>query len=197
MARGIALFAILGIVGWFVTMQVSRYLIPVYVIALIFGVIGWGYIRQSGSKYGNALAALIVAISVGYGLFMIGAGRKDDVHAGLSSRYEAQRTREGTPFIESYEFINKEPSVKRVLILDRYISAYFVEKDYVKPFGRWGEETIPGTSSVKQVMEQLPSLQVTHILDVEDGGEPFSLPKDLPGLTLAFEREGQRIYRVK
>jgi len=194
-ARAMALFAILETAGWFMTAQVSRYLIPVYVIALIFGVIGWGYIRRSGSGTGNMLAGLIVAISVAYGLFMIGASRKDDVHAALSSKYEAQRMRT-TPFYDSYEFINNEPSVKRVLILDRYISAYFVEKDYVKPFGRWGEETLPGTSNVKQVMEQLGDLQVTHILDVEDGGEPFSLPKELPGLTLVFEGEGQRIYRV-
>jgi len=49
----------------------------------------------------------------------------------------------------------------------------------------------------KQVMEQLPSLHVTHILDVEDGVEPFSLPENLPGLEIVFERRGQRIYRVK
>lgn len=196
-AKKIALFALLGAIGWFLTMQVSRYLILVYVVAMIFGVIGWEYIKGSGSRAGKVLAALVVSISVGYGFFMIGTARKDDVRAGLSSKYEAQRMREETPFFDNYEFINKEPSAKRVLILDRYISAYFVEKDYVKPFGRWGEETIPGTSSVEQVMEQLPSLHVTHILDVEDGGEPFSLPENVPGLEVVFERGGQRIYRVK
>jgi hypothetical protein len=39
-------------------------------------------------------------------------------------------------------------------------------------------------------MEQLPSLHVTHILDVEDGVEPFNLPENLPGLEIVFERRG-------
>lgn len=195
-AKGMALFAALQTAGWFLTAQVSRYLIPVYVIALIFGVIGWGYIEQCGRMYSNILAALIVAISVAYGLFMIWSGRAEDVRAGLSSKYEAQHQHEGTPYFDSFEFMNSEPSVKRVLILDPHVAAYFVEKEYMKPFGRWGEQTVPGASNVEQVMEQLPTLQVTHILDVKHDGGPFSLPENPPGLALVFERADQRIYRV-
>jgi hypothetical protein len=195
-AKGMALFAVLQTAGWFLTAQVSRYLIPVYVIALIFGVIGWGYIKQSGRRYSKILAALIIAISVAYGLFMIWSGRAADVRAGLSSKYEARRQHEGTPYFDSFEYINSEPSVKRVLILNPHVAAYFVEKDYVKPFGRWGEQTVPGASSVEQVMERLPSLQVTHILDVKHDGGPFSLLEKPPGLTLVLERADQRIYRV-
>jgi len=49
---------------------------------------------------------------------------------------------------------------------------------------------------VPEVMAQLPALRVTHVFDRRPKGESFHLPEHPPGLTLLFEREDQRIYRV-
>ncbi len=195
-AEKMAVFAMIETAAWFTTAQVSRYLIPVYVIAGIFGAVGWRYIQESGTKYGKVLAALLVTISVAYGATMIFPERTEDLHAGLSSEFEVQRRHKEIPYIESFEFINTEPSVKRVLILYPHVAAYFIAKDYVKPFGRWGEQTLPGVADVDQVMAQLGSLRPTHVLDVRPEGGSFSLPDRFPGLTVVFANEDQRIYRV-
>jgi hypothetical protein len=171
-------------------------LIPVYVIGAVFGVLGWQCIARSASRSAQALSTVVIAISLLYGMYMIIADRVEDVHAALSSSFEVKRSYEETPRFASFDFINREPSVKKVLILDRGIAAYFIDKPYIKPFGRWGEQTLPGATDVPKVMSELPSLHVTHVFDVisEDGS--FYLPEHPPGLTLVFERADQRIYRV-
>jgi hypothetical protein len=195
-ANGILLFAFLQTGAWFVTAQVSRYLIPIYVIGSIFGVIGWQYCARYISRPARVLSVVIVAISICYGVFMIISERVEDLHAAMSSSFEAKRRYEETPRFASFDYINSEPSVRKVLILNRGIAAYFINKPYIKPFGRWGEQTLPGATDVPKVMSQLPSLQVTHILDTisEDGS--FYLGEHPPGLTLVFEHGDQRVYRV-
>jgi hypothetical protein len=195
-ARKMALFAALQTVGWFATAQVSRYLIPVYVIGLIFGIIGWRYIQKSASRYGKSLAALAVAISILYGLEIILPDRSKDMHAALSPKFEELRRHAEIPYIASFDYINNEPFVQKVVILYPHVPGYFIEKHYIKPFGRWGEQTIPGASNVAQVMAQLPSLNATHVLDVKPSGGWFSLPDNNPGLTLVFSNHDQRIYRI-
>ena len=195
-ANGIFLFVMLQTAAWFVTAQDSRYLIPIYVIGCIFGVIGWRYSASSISRTARALSIVVIAISIFYGMFIIISDRVEDLHAALSSSFEAKRRSEETPRFASFDYINREPSVRKVLILNEGIAAYFIDKPYIKPFGRWGEQTLPGATDVPKVMSKLPSLQVTHILDTisEDGS--FYLPEHPPGLTLVFEHEDQRIYRV-
>ena len=195
-AKGLLLFAVLQVAAWFVTAQESRFLIPIYVIGAIFGVIGWQYTARSVSRNARALSAVVIAISILYGLDMIIPDRVEDVHATLSSSFEAKRRYEETPRFASFDYINREPSVKKVLILNDGISAYFIDKSYIKPFGRWGEQTLPGASDVPKVMAQLASLHVTHILDVKSENGSFQLPEHPPGLTLVFEQGDQRIYRV-
>ena len=195
-AIGLVLFAFLQSTGWFETAQVSRYLIPVYVIGTIFGVVGWRYVQQSASKYGRSLAALAVTISVVYGLVMILPERSEDVHAALSSQFEDRRRHAEIRYIASFDYINNDASVRKVLILYPHVAAYFINKNYIKPFGRWGEQTIPGANNVDQLMAQLTSLQPTHILDVKPEGGSFSLPDNNSSLTLVFSNADQRIYRV-
>jgi hypothetical protein len=196
-AMGLVLFAVLETVAWFLTAQVSRYLIPAYVIGAIFGVIGWQYAARVAPRYGRALAAFSVAISILYGVFMILSDRKDDLRAALSSSFEERRRHREIPRIESFDYINRESSVRRILVLNLGIAAYFVQKDYVKPFGRWGERTLPGAETVPEVMTQLPNLQVTHILDVKSESGAFDLPQNPPGLRKVFETENERVYRLE
>jgi hypothetical protein len=195
-AIGLLLFAVLQTAAWFVTAQVSRYLIPVYVIGAIFGVLGWQYAARSVSWNARMLSAVTVAISILYGMYTIIPDRMEDVHAALSGSFEAKRRLEEIPRVQSFDYINGDPSDKKILILDRGIAAYFIDKPYIKPFGRWGEQTLPGATDVPEVMAQLPSLGVTHILDVRLADGSFYLPEHPPGLTLVFEHGDERVYRV-
>jgi hypothetical protein len=92
-------------------------------------------------------------------------------------------------------YINGEPSVKRVLILNPDVAPFFIDKPYIKPFGPWGERPVPGVVDVPDAMSKLPGLQVTHFFDYKPESGSF-LPEHPPGLTLTFERADQRIYRV-
>jgi hypothetical protein len=195
-AKGLVLFASLELVCWFLTAQVSRYLIVVYVIAAIFGVLGWRYVEGLTTRYGRALCSLVVGISILYGLFMIVSDRVEDLHAAMSSSFEEQRRYRDTLWVESFDYINRDPSVKKVLILDENVGPYFIKKDYIKPFGRWGEQTVPGATNLSQLMALLPSLHVTHVLDVRFEGGPFKLSEHPAGLTPVFERRNQVVYKT-
>jgi len=195
-ARALALFAYAYLLSWFLTAQVSRYLIPVYIIAVIFGVLGWHSVAAMSGTIGRALCAVVVAISISYGLYMILPSRADDVHAALSPSFQLQRQRRDTPLFDCFDFLNRESSVSRVLLLDTSIAPYFVKKEYVKPFGRWGERTVPGVTSVSDVIPQLPNLHVTHILDTRVDGQSFKLSEHAPELTPVFSCKNGMIYRV-
>lgn len=195
-AKSLLLFVFLQTAVWFETAQVSRYLIPVYVIAALFGVAGWQYVAGAGSKVARVLCGLIVTISIGYGLLMIVSERRDDVRAALSSSFASQRRLRETRFIESFDYINAEPSVNKVLIADPYVAGYFSDKTYIKPMGRWGEQTLPDATNLQKILLTLPDLRVSHVLDVSWAPGGFRIPEHPAHLTLVFQREDQRIYRV-
>jgi hypothetical protein len=195
-ARALLVFALLELVCWFLTAQVSRYLIVVYVIAAIFGVLGWRYVDRLRTRFGRALCSLVVGISISYGVFMIASDRVGDMHAAVSRSFEEDRRSRETRWVESFDYINRDPSVKKLLILDQNVGPFFIRKDYVKPFGRWGEQTVPGATNISQLMALLPSLHVTHVLDVRFEGGSFNLPEHPPGLTPVFERRNEIVYKV-
>jgi len=195
-ARGLAMFAVLQVAAWFATAQESRYLIAIYVIASLFAVLGWQYIAREGSKYAKVLSAVVVASSIAYGLAMIIPARFGDLRAAVSHSFEAKRMEQEIPFLESFHYLNADPSVKKVLILDAYMPAYYLDKAYIKPRGRWGEETLSGLTDPRETLPRLSELSVTHVLDVSWEGEEFSLRQRPPKLTLVFWRSGQRVYRV-
>jgi hypothetical protein len=126
---------------------------------------------------------------------MIASNRIEDVHAAVSSSYETKRWGRETAWAPSFDYINHEQSIKKVLILNAGVAAYFIDKPYIKPFGRWGEQTL-GAANVPQVLALVPSLQATHILDVKGEDGSFLLPEHPSGLTLVFEHGDQRIYRI-
>jgi hypothetical protein len=195
-AKGLLLFAVLESIAWFVTTQEARYAINIFVVAVLFGVVGWQYVVASVSRNARILAAAAVAISMGYGLWMIFPERAGDVHAAFSNSYEAKRWQAETICADSFDFINHEPAVKKVLLLDSTIASFFVDKPYIKPFGVWGERSVPGADTVPEVMAQLLALHVSHVFDYRLPGESFKLPDNSSGLTLVFARDDQRIYRV-
>jgi len=196
LAKGLGLFAMVQTIVWFVTMQEARYLIHVYVIAAIFGVCGWRHVVRVSRLVGPVLSGLVVATSVLYGLFMIGSARIDDVHAAVSRSFEEKRRSAEIPYVDSFSYLNNESSVTKVLILDPLVPPYYLDKNYVKPIGRRGEEVIPDATDLQQVLMDVPRLHASHVLDVRSAKATFRI-LDHPGnLTLVFERTDQRVYRV-
>ena len=127
---------------------------------------------------------------------MIARSRTSDLHAVFSPVFAEQRRHTQIPFTESFDFINHDSSVNSVLFLDPSVPAYFSDKDYVKPFGQWGEQVFPNLSTPADVLSHLDQLHVSHILDVQSTISDFRVPPNLPALILVFERPGQRIYKV-
>ena len=214
-AKAILLFAALQTVVWFATYQEPRYVIHCFVIAAIFGVLGWNYVWKATRHIGRALSVLVVAGSILYGLFMIVSGRSDDWRAVISDSFAQQRRRDEVPFLDGFDYMNRQPAVTKILVLNPFVPTYYSLKSYVKPVGRWGEHTLPEAADVDKILSELSALHISHVLDVRwrertarlpehsphvgDGawpGQSFRLPDHPPGLTLVFERDDERIYRV-
>jgi hypothetical protein len=142
------------------------------------------------------LASVTVACSIIYGLIMILPDRRNDIHAAMSSSFESERRLRETPFVDSFDFMNDDPSITKVLITDPYVPAFYSDEAYIKPLGRWGEQTLPDATDLQKILPMLPSLRVTHVLDVAWPQGTLCLPDNPPGLTLVFQRPDQRVYRV-
>jgi len=196
-AKVMAIFGLLLVLVWYITQQESRFLIHFYVLTAVFSVIGWEDLRSGHRMISRYLAATIVCVSVSYGLFMIVKGRKDEVRAVLSSRYAAERRRKEIPYIESFEFLNHETSVRKVLILDYSVPPYYLDKAYLMPVGRWGERTLPGSLDEMEALAHARELGISHVLDVDSEVSHFRVDSSVSGLTLIFQVRNQRVYQVE
>ena len=194
------LFAFLSTIVWFLTQQESRFLIPVYALAAIASVAGWQYLQQLSSRATKILCAVIVAISLSYGCFMIAKARVPDIHA-FSPAYASARNHAEVPYLDAFDFLNHDSSVRKVLILDRSVAPFYSDKPYVKIIGQWGEHPLPNITSPQQALQVLPHLPdldgVTHILDIQSDAAGFQVPQDNPCCTLVFSQQRQRVYRVQ
>src|ERR1700737_4705491 len=195
-AKGLGLFLLLQTFVWFITEQEARFLIHVYVLGAIFAVCGWLYVQTAAPRFGPTLAGLTVGASLLYGLYMMGSGRVDDLHSVMSASFEDQRRHREIPFLDSFSYLNREVSVSRVLIIDPYVPAYYSDKSYIKPVGRWGEETLPDAANIGKLLSDLSQLYVSHVLDVRWPGGAFRIHQAPPNLRLIFEASDQRIYLV-
>lgn len=195
-ARRLSLVALLLLFLWFVTTEESRYLIHFYALTAVFASIGWRFANTLVGKGGRVLCAVAVAISLTYGMFMIGKPQISTLRAVFSSEVARQRRQNFVPFVESFNFVNHDPLVTRLLILDPSVPAYYSDKDYIKPFGQWGELVYPDAPTPAEILPKIAELHVSHILDVQSTVSGFRVPPNYPGLALVFERPGQRIYRI-
>jgi hypothetical protein len=194
-ARRLTLVGFFLLVLWFITYQESRYLIHFYAISAIFAVLGWEWIVIQVGRRGKVLCACVVAISVLYGLILEVKSRISDLHSVFSPVYADERRQKAIPYLKSFEYINRDPLVTRILILDRSVPAYYSNKDYVKPFGQWGEQMYVDSETAADILPRLNELHPSHILDVQSQVSGFSVPPNYPGLTLVFDQPGQKIYR--
>jgi hypothetical protein len=196
-ARVLLVLAVLLVSLWYVTQQESRFLIHVYVIAAAFSVAGWNYAVSSGTKLVRRLAIALVATSVAYGVVMIARSQAEKLHAVVSQAFATGRTAREIPYLPSFEFLNNNPSVQEVLVLDRSVPPFYLRKPYVKPVGTWGERTLPGISTSLEALTQTRQLGITHVLDVISPVSGFQIDEQRAGLSLVFQSADQRIYQVR
>ena len=194
--KSLAIFGFLLVAIWFLTQQESRFLISVYVISAIIGGVGWQHIDLRGKLPARLLTAAVVFVSVAYGFFMIAKDWPRDIRAVISPGYAASVRAAEIPYLQSFEYLNETPEVSRVLILDRSVPPFYSDKDYIKPIGQWGELAIPDATTPMAVLQKIPELHVSHVLDVQSTVSDFCIPPNYPGLLLVFERPGQRIYKI-
>jgi hypothetical protein len=195
-ARLLGLLAFLLLCAWYLTQQESRFLIPVYVIAAVFSVAGWSHIEVRFGKLQRWTAAILVAISISYGLYMIAGVQSENVRAALYRKYAEAKRQRDIPYLASFEYLNRDPSAKNVLILDRSVPPYYLQKSYLKPVGQWGELTVAGAATSLAVLPRAHELGISHVLDVISPVSGFQIQNPSPDLTLEFQSADQRIYRV-
>jgi len=98
LGRSLALLGMALTTFWFFTQQESRFLIPVYVIGSVFGVLD-GSISAQWPRGGRvSYAGAVIGCSLIYGLFMIGSARLIDLKAAISSRFAEQHRQVRFPF---------------------------------------------------------------------------------------------------
>ena len=194
--RILAVFVFLQTLGWFLTEQEARFLIQVFVILACFAVWGWNTAVSKAPRFAPFLSGLAIACSILYGLIMIVPARVSDIHAALSPSFEKVRKAREVPFLDSFDYLNQDQTVNAVLIPEPHVPAYYLKKPYLKPLGRFGEETLPQGTDLNRILADLPTLGITHILDVNLDESGFRVPQGFPGLTLVFSRKDQRIYRL-
>jgi hypothetical protein len=195
-ARPLVLFVVLLTCMWFFTQQESRFLIHVYVVAAIFSVAGWNYVSVRYGKLQRLTAAAVVGVSILYGLLMIVRAQSENLHAIVSRNFaHVRRTRE-IPYLASFDYLNSDPSVKKVLILDRSVPTFYSRKAYVKPVGQWGELTLPQISNSLEMLPHARELHITHILDVVSPVSGFQIEHSVSNFELVFQSTDQRIYRI-
>lgn len=195
--RILAVLGVLLTTSWFLTLQESRYLIPAYPIAAVFAVLGWRYVQSAGSRTTHILCGTAIACSLLYGLFMIVSSRRTDIRRVLSPTFAEQYRREKIPYFRSFEYLNGEPSVSQVLVLDPSVPVYYLDKSYLKPFGQWGEQVLPEVRDGAQALGAVRRLKVSHIMDVRSSVSGFQVPESMAGVKLVFQAENQRVYRVQ
>jgi hypothetical protein len=80
--------------------------------------------------------------------------------------------------------------------LDPLVLTYYLDKEYLKPVGRWGENVLPGIGDPVQALSLPSQREITHVLDVRFNDGEFRLPEHPEHLVLIFEAKDQRVYRV-
>jgi hypothetical protein len=119
-----------------------------------------------------------------------------DIHAALSPAFEKQREFQEIPYFESFNYLNESPRVKKVLVLEPRLPTFYLQKDYLKPIGRFGEQTVPEGNDFQLLRDKLNTYGITHILDVRLDSNDFHIPPGPPNLHLIFQGRNQRIYEV-
>jgi len=138
-----------------------------------------------------------VGISISYGLYMIAGVQSENLRVALSPQFAEIKRQRDIPYLASFEYLNRDPSAKNVLILDRSVPAhYYLQKSYVKPDGQWGELTVAGAATSLAVLPRAQRTGHQPCSRRNFAGVRVQIQNPSPDLTLEFKSSDQRIYRV-
>ena len=73
---------------------------------------------------------------------------------------------------------------------------YYLEKDYIKPLGKYGELPLSGVGGPSEALSQLSERHITDVLDVRSDERGFQVPEHSKSLVKVSEGKDQRIYEV-
>jgi hypothetical protein len=194
--RRLAMIAVLLLALWFATMQESRYLIHFYTLSAIFAAFGWQQAMELTGRRGRLLCTTVVALSLAYGAYMIGTVQVPAAYSVLSPKQGLLWHRNGVAFVQSMDYVNQNPEVTRVLLLDPSVLAYYSDKSYVKPFGQWGERPFSDVNTTAEALAHLKEWRISHVVDVESTVAGYQVPPNYPDLELVFAVSGQRVFKV-
>jgi hypothetical protein len=184
---------------WFLTQQESRFLIHVVVMSFAFAAVGALWIEQEWPRAGRGSILVAAVVSTGYGMAVMVRQQHDRLAAALSSGAEHRLRQRDVPYLEAWDYLNHEPSVRCVLILNELVPPYYLTKDYVKIRGLYGERPIRGIETAPEAIARISDLGVTHVLDV--AAPRWSLRNDIPAgaapdVRVAFDSDRARVYEV-
>ncbi len=101
------------------------------------------------------------------------------------------------PFREAFETLNRDPDVRKTLLLSDRIPGFYLDAPYLKVRGLLDETPLEPITSIPAALEHLDVLGVTHGMDVELEDVKFALVQPDPRLELFFDRGGARLYRIR
>lgn len=182
-------------ITWFLIQQESRFLLHVISLSFAFSAVGMIWLEREWPRLGRATIALVALVSAVYGLSALFHLHKVRIHAAFS-RAAAEKLRETwVPYLSALEYVNRDTSVRRVLILDSRVPPFYLSKDYVKIVGGWGELPISGIVTGNEALAHLNELGVTHIFDVISPQMQFQVTPRAD-LRAVFRSDSARVYEV-
>ncbi len=185
--------------AWMSTLQQSRFLLHVVGISFAFAALGSTWLKRESPRVGRACVTIVGIVSMAYGLGVIIHEGGARILAAFSPVAERELRERDVPYLDAWEYLNREPDVRRVLILEEFAPTYYLTKDYVKLLGQHGERPVPGIETTEKALEHLDDLRVTHVLDVVppawSGRAAFKI-RPTHRVELVFESRNARIYEV-
>lgn len=202
--RRLILLCLLFTVIWFYTAQLARYGTHSWTLASAAAGIGFAWIMRTRTPLSTrTLAVVVVLLSVTYGL---GQGMKSYFPRALAAFIPEQaeiRMARLVPHWAVYGYVNGNPAVKKVLILDPWFAPTLLAKPYVKALGVRGELPLEdmGIRTLDDAVQRVTELHVTHVLDIRNSDPDFRRGDfhltDVPlGWRLVFEANDSRVYTV-
>lgn len=191
-------WALAGLLAWFLTWHNARLLTPLAALACVAGAAAFAACagRTAWPRLGLALLGILLAWTAAAGGYTFVEARRQRLVAVFSpSAAEARRATE-IPFRETLDLINRDPAVRRVLLLTKWPPGYYLEKPYFKVAGHFGESPHRDAPNYDRALAHAADLGCTHVLDIRDVREGWHVWQPDSALSRIGEWPDARLYSV-